>query len=295
MRPKEFTALIALLEDPDSEVYTAISNKLVSEGLSLIPLLENAWENSNNELLQKRIEDLLHSIQYNSTKDSLQVWVKSGYADLLQGAVLIAKYQYPDIELEVIDNQIDKIRIKVWQELNESLTPLEKVKVLNHIIYGVCGYSGNTANFFSPQNHFINNLLETKKGGPVMLAIFYSVVAQRLGLPVYGVSLPRNFLLAYKDRYKSSTDEEGKESSVLFYINPFNHGTVLGRKEIESFLEQNKILAKKEFFLPCSNRTAIQQLVASLMISYQKTNMVEKTHDLRVFLDILSAVQNETE
>ncbi len=288
MKPKEFTSLIALLEDPDQEVFNAISSKLVNEGLPLIPLLEKAWETSGNELLQSRIEELLHRIQFENTKKSLTSWVQSGSNDLLEGAVSLAKYQYPDIEYEVVENFIEKIQRKIWHELNESLTPLEKVKVVNHIVYDVYGYKGNTTNFFSPQNHFINQLLETKRGGPVLMAVFYIIIAQRLGLPIYGVSLPRNFLLAYKDKYRMVSAEDEKTAPVHFYINPFNNGVVLGRKEIEQFLDQNKIEHKQEYFIPCTNRTTVSQLVASLMVSFQKTNSHEKVNDLKVFLDILS-------
>ncbi len=288
MRPKEFAALVALLEDPDKEIYGAISEKLVLEGLPLIPLLEKAWENSSNELLQIRVENIIHQIQFQHAKENLSEWINSGCTDLLEGALSIAKYQYPDIEYEVIDSHINKIKKKVWLELNESLTALEKVKVLNHILYGVCGFSGNSTNFFAPQNHYINQVIESKKGGPVSISIFYSLIAQRLGLPIYGVSLPRNFLLAYEDRYQAPAGSENKTNSVLFYINPFNQGAVLGKKEIENFLAQNNITPKNEYFFPCSNRTAISQLVGSLMLSYQKLSQTTKVEDLKVFLDMLS-------
>jgi regulator of sirC expression with transglutaminase-like and TPR domain len=288
MRPKEFAALVALLEDPDNEIFQVISEKLINEGSTLIPLLEKAWESSTNELLQLRVEDIIHQIQFQKTKIGLASWVESGSVDLLEGAVCVAKYQYPDIEYDIIDNQINKIKKKVWLELNESLTALEKVKVLNHILFSVYGFSGNTTNFFAPQNHYINQLIENKKGGPVTLSIFYSLIAQKLGLPIYGVSLPRNFLLAYKDRYQSSSISELQNQSVLFYINPFNQGSVLGHKEIDQFLTQNNITPKDDYFLPCSNRTTISQLIGSLMISYQKLGNTDKIDDLKAFLDILA-------
>jgi regulator of sirC expression with transglutaminase-like and TPR domain len=287
MRPKEFAALVALLEDPDPQVYGSISSKLIAEGLSLIPLLENSWGNSTNSLLQTRIEDIIHQIQFQNTKRLLSSWVDNGSADLLRGALYVANYQYPDIEYDVIENNINKIKQKVWLELNKSLTPLEKVKVLNHVFYGVFGFSGNTANFFAPSNHFINQLIETKKGGPVLISIFYALVAQHLGLPIFPVSLPRNFLVAYKDRYYSKETSGPEGQSILFYINPFNQGSVIGRKEIGNFLSQNNITPKEEYFNPCSNRMAIVQLIGSLIVSYQKTGNVSKVNDLRVFMDLL--------
>jgi regulator of sirC expression with transglutaminase-like and TPR domain len=288
MRPREFAALVALLEDPDHEVYETISNKLVGEGIPLVPLLEKAWESSSNQILQRRVEDILHQIQFNTALNNLNQWIESGCIDMLEGIVSIAQYQYPDIEYEIIDNQLNKIKQKIWAELNESLTALEKIKVLNHILFKGCGYSGNADNFFAPNNHFINQLIDTKKGGPVLISIFYSLIAQRLGLPVYPVSLPRNFLVAYKDRYSNTNTEKSINHSILFYINPFNLGSVLGRKEIEQFLEQNNITPSDEYFVPCSNRVAVSQLTASLLISYQKTGKHQNVEDVKAFLDLLA-------
>ena len=287
MRPKEFAALVSLLEDPDQEVYKTISSKLVSEGVPLVPLLEQAWEVSKSEILQSRVEDILHKIQFNNARSNLADWVATGCSDLLAGIVYVAQYQFPDIEYEVIESYIQKLKQKVWHELNESLTALEKVKVLNHIFYGSYGFSGNADNFFAPQNHFINHLIETKKGGPVLISIFYSLVAQSLGLPIYPVSLPRNFLVAYNNRYGHTAGGGEVKQAILFYINPFNQGSVLARKDIEQFLSQNKITPKEEYFLPCTNRTAVSQLLGSLLMSFHKLGQPNKADDVKVLLDIL--------
>ena len=287
MRPKEFNALIALLEDPDNEVNRVVTDKIMHEGTRIVPLLEKVWEQSTNSFLQKKIEEIVNNIQFQSTKDNLNKWVAEGELNLLEGAVYIAKFQYPQLEIEAVEEQLEKIRKDVWLELNETLTALEKVKTLNHIFYGVHGFTGNTTNFFAPQNHYINQVIENKKGGPVALAICYSIVAQKLGLPIYGVSLPKNFLLAYKDRYSHQSQGNVTTESILFYINPFNKGAVLSRKEIENFLVQNKIEAKDEYFTPCKNSVTISQLIASLMIAYQKIGNSEKVSQLQFLLDIV--------
>lgn len=287
MQDNELNALIALLDDPDKEVYNAVSENLINHGLSIVTLLEKAWESSNNELTQRRIETLIHSIQLKSTIENLSKWIDSGSQDLLEGAFYLSLYQYPDIQFTAIEKSIEKIRKDVWLELNENLTALEKVKILNHIFYDVHGFTGNTSNFFAPQNQFINQVIESKKGGPITLAILYSTVAQKLGLPIYSVNLPKNFILAYKDRFKKSISENPKDS-VLFYINPFNKGAVLGRREIENFLSQQNLEHKDEFFLPCSNQTTVAQLISSLIYSYEKLGNHDKLHDLNLILKILS-------
>lgn len=287
MPAKELNALIALLDDPDEEVFNAVSESIVNHGSSIVNLLEKTWETSSNELIQRRIESIIHSIQLNSTIENLAKWVCSGANDLLEGAFYLSQYQYPEIQFSAIEKAVEKIRKDVWLELKENLTALEKVKILNHIFYDVHGFTGNMTNFFAPQNQFINQLVETKNGGPIVLSILYSTVAQKLGLPIYSVNLPKNFILAYKDRFKTSISDNPKDS-ILFYINPFNKGAVLGRREIEHFLDQQKIEYRDEFFLPCSNQVTIVQLITSLMYSYEKLGNRSKLDDLGLILKIVS-------
>ncbi len=287
MDAKELNALIALLDDPDKEIFNVISVNIINQGLAVVHLLEKAWENSSSELAQQRIESIIHSIQLNSTIENLTNWVSSGAQDLLQGAFYLSLYQYPDTEFVTIEKAIEKIRKDVWLELNENLTALEKVKILNHIIYDIHGFTSNTSNFFAPQNQFINQVLETKKGGPVTLAILYSTIAQRLGLPIYSVNLPKNFILAYKDRFKTSQADDPKDR-ILFYINPFNKGSVLGRREIELFLNQQNIEQNDEYYLPSSNRATIAQLIASLTYCFDKLGDQEKLHDLSLIMKIVA-------
>lgn len=287
MPDNELIALIALLDDPDKEVYNAVSENIINHGSSVVTLLEKAWEASSNELAQRRIESLIHSIQLNTTIENLTRWVNLGAIDLLEGAFYLALYQYPDLQFTTTEKAVEKIKKDVWLELTENLTALEKVKILNHIFYDVHGFTSNTANFFAPQNQFINQVIESKKGGPITLAILYSTVAQRLGLPIYTVNLPKNFILAYKDRFKATQSEDPRDN-ILFYINPFNKGAVLGRREIEHFLNQQNIEPKEEFFLPCSNKVTIAQLISSLNYSYEKLGNHEKMNDLNLIMKIFS-------
>lgn len=286
MEAKELNALIALLEDPDKEVFNAVSSKIVNEGRSVVHLLEHAWESSLNELVQLRIESLIHSIQLNTTIDNFSRWISSGAHNLLEGAFYLSAYQYPEADYNAIEKSIEKIRKDVWIELNENLTALEKVKIVNHIIYDIHGFTSNTTNFFAPQNSFINQVIETKKGGPITLAILYSVISQKLGLPIYAVNLPKNFILAFKDRFRTDESTNPKDS-ILFYINPFNRGAVLGRREIEHFLNQQSIEQKDDFFLPCTNQTTIYQLVSGLIYSYEKLGNQDKLNDLVTIQNIL--------
>lgn len=64
MQVKEISALIRLLEDPDETVFYHVKDKILSFGNEVIPLLESAWETSFEPLMQKRIENIIHQLQF---------------------------------------------------------------------------------------------------------------------------------------------------------------------------------------------------------------------------------------
>lgn len=283
MTDKEISALITLLDDPDKEIYQAISQTLMDKGVEIVPDLEKAWETSAVSSVQDRIEYIIQKIQLNHIHTSLTIWLNNGAVDLLEGAFIIAKYQYPDLGFYEVVNAIDKIKHDVWLEINDNLTALEKVRVINHIIFDIHKFVANNSNYYSPQNSYINQVLHSKKGNPISLSVVYAVISQKLGLPVYGVNLPKNFILAYKDEYHDlfpSGDE------VLFYINPFNKGAVLGRKEIDMFLKQQNINPDPSFYKPCTNIEIIQRIILNLIYSYEKLGYDNKVKDLNSLMKI---------
>lgn len=286
---KEISALIKLLEDPDSSVFESVSDNLMSQGTGIIPKLEEAWEYSLNEFLQQRIEDLIQNIQQSSTFDKLEKWKNKGALELLEGAFLVEKYQYPDLNFSSIEQKIEGISKAIWLELNKNLTALENTRVLNLIFYKTYKFSGNFTNLLAPQNNFIHQLLESKKGNPLSLGILYSSLAQRLGLPIYGVNLPRNFLLVYLDENKSiETYESDLDQHILFYINPFRRGTILNRTDIEHFLVSQNIKLKKSYFIPASNTRIIMRLIMNLVAAYEKLGYQEKVDNFNHLLKVFS-------
>ena len=276
MSNNELQALISLLDDPDDTIFDEIRGKLISFGDDIIPHLETAWESSFNNLLQNRIENIIHFLQFDTVKKELTTW-KNSERELIEGAIIVAKYQYPDLEEAEIKRFIKQLTQDVWLELNDNLTALEKIKVINRIIFDVHGFYGNTKNINSPKNSYINNVVERKKGNPITLGIIYLAVCNNLNVPMYGVDIPAHFILAYA--------EEPKD--VLFYLNIFNRGTIFGAHDIDKFLEQLKEEPKEEHYTPCSNLTIIKRLVQHLIYTYDNLGYIEKKEELEELYDLL--------
>ncbi len=290
MKANEVNALISLIDDPDEEVFREIRQQLISRGEEVVPTLESEWENNNYGLLfQTRVEEIIHEIQFKSVKDRLTEWYREGGHDLLEGVLLIAKYQYPDLNEEEVRNHVYRIQRDAWLEMNEQLTAFEKVKVINHILFETHGFSGNKTNYHAPQNSYINNVLETKKGTPLSLAIIYLLVAHYFSLPIYGVNLPHHFVLAYvaPEEVLRALGRKDPSDNVLFYINPFNQGGVFNKAEIDGFLEQLDVDKRKEFYHPCDNATIVRRTLNNLLFSYKKLAYPEKEEDIQSLLEAL--------
>lgn len=250
----------------------------------MVHFLESAWEQSLDSLLQERIENIVHKIQFSSVKEDLNLWYQSGAFDLLQGALVINRYQYPDLDEQKIILQIEEIKREIWMGLQYEMSSIEKIKLINHIFYNVYGFSGNTKNHHDPQNSYINQVLESKKGNQISLAIIYCTIAQKLDIPVYGVNLPQHFILGYIDESKREEHEFG----VLFYINAFNKGAIFGKHDVDQFLRQLNLDPLPGFYAPCSNVEIIRRIIRNLISAYENLGSKEKVEELKELQDILT-------
>ena len=285
MNKKDLQALIHLLDDPDNEVSDVVTGNLRKLGTEIIPDLETAWESSPDHYYQEKIENLIHDIQFSNIKHNLIAWKESGASDLMEGACWVARHQYPDLHTTEIKKIVDSIAKEIWLELSNKLTALEKVRIMNHIIFDVHKFSKNNKNIYSPRNSHINLVLESKKGNPVSLATVYILVAQKLKIPVYGVSLPKIFILAYVNEHVP-LKRKTSLPDVLFYINPYTRGAVLGKKEIDHYLAQQKLEPQRSYYIPCSNEIIIQRLLLNLALSYEKAGFTKKLKDIQELLKI---------
>lgn len=283
INPTEVNSLIRLLDDPDNEIYDHVHEKLLGYGSEVIAYLETAFEQAFDAVQQERIANLVHEIQFGSLKTDLQLWHQSGAFDLLQGILIINRYQYPDLDEQRVINQVESIKRDIWIQMMNEASPKEQIKLINHVLYNIYGFSGNTSNHLDPQNSYLSQVLETKKGNQISLAIIYSIIAQKLDIPVYGVNLPQHFILAYVDESMETNFEGG----ILFYINAFNKGFIFGRRDVDMFLKQLNLKFDKQFYEPCSNTDIIKRVIRNLISAYENLGSAEKVGELNELLGIL--------
>lgn len=276
MKDKELKALISLLDDEDTDILNHVEKKIISLGDTIIPFLESEWENNFNPVVQKRLEDLIHTLQFENLIERLAAWKRNGSKDLLEGMWLIATYQYPDLELSKLKKDLEQIYYEAWLEFREEAHPFDQIKILNSVIFSKLKFGANTKNFHSPGNSMINVVLENRKGNPITLCVIYLFVAQKLKLPVYGVNLPNLFILTYK------TDE------TQFYINAFNRGLIFSKEDIDNYISHLNLTPMDIFYQPCSNLDVIKRVLRNLIVSFEKIGDTIKLDEIKKLIDTIS-------
>ncbi len=274
MNEKEIKALVSLLDDTDEQIIIHVEEKISSLGSEIIPFLEEEWENNFNPEVQRRIEELIHMLQYEDLVQKLTFWLESGAVDLLEGMWLIATYQYPDLEYESLKANIEQIYYETWLEFKTGLHPYDQIKRINSILYGKLKFTSNTRNFHAPGNSMLNVAIESRKGNPVTLSVIYMLVAQKLKLPVYGVNLPNLFILTYKS------------NNIQFYINPFNRGLIFSKTDIDNYLMHLNLKPKDMFYQPCNNVEILKRVLRNLVISFEKLGDSVKENEVKKLLKL---------
>jgi regulator of sirC expression with transglutaminase-like and TPR domain len=278
---KELSALVSLIDEPNEEIFHSIRTKIAGYGTEAIPLLEDAWLNVLNEEYSRRIEELIDEIRLDDLYFELVNWSNFYSNDLIKVFMILSKYRYPDLDEDKYREKFDKLRRDVWLEINDHLTALEKVKVLNHIFYDIHHFRGMRQQKENIQAFCINEVMDSHRGNAISLGILYIAIAQKLNIPVFGVDLLKHFILVYMDdSITIKVAEKYTEDDVLFYINALNKGAVFTKREIKQYINQMDIQSKEEYFLPGTNIVLVKRFIEEMSSAYAQDKQFKKAEEV---------------
>lgn len=187
--------------------------------------------------------------------------------DLIRSALVIARTQYPNLEIEEYASRIESLARRV-AALSEDLERKGTLAALNHVLFEQTSLRGNREDYYDPRNSFLNDVLDRGLGIPITLSIIYMEVARRVGFPLSGVGMPGHFLLKHYGH-------DGQE--VL--IDCFNRGDILSRQDCQSRLNEiysGEMKLRPEFLHPMSRRQILTRMLNNLKTVYLSTRNFRK-------------------
>jgi hypothetical protein len=287
--PNEIKALFSLLDDPDEEVFFTVEKHIISYGDTIIPNLENLWENTLSEAVQERIELIIHRIHFEGLKKEILTWQK-GDQDLLHGSLLIAKFQYPELQAIKIIQEVEKMRRNLWLEMNNFITPIEQVKIFESILYNYYKLTSQEISYENCDDFMLHKVIERKKGNALSNGILYLILAEKLDLPIRFIRIPNQFVLGYfmeQSLFNQTYHEGNAAGHIKFFIDP-NSGIGFSHKDIDQYYTRVNIKPANNHFKPLSKTKVLCWLATEFANCFSKPELQYKKNELLELANLLS-------
>jgi regulator of sirC expression with transglutaminase-like and TPR domain len=134
-------------------------------------------------------------------------------------ALELAAIDTPGLEPEPWLDRLNELASQLGDRLRNFNDGRDFVETAQRYLFGELGFHGNEDDFFDPRNSCLDQVLERRVGIPITLSVMYMEIARRLAMPVFGISLPRHFVIQFDDGNYST------------YIDPFNGGRPISAEE----------------------------------------------------------------
>lgn len=283
-------ALLSLLDDRDELVYRSVKGKLLSMGQEVLPKLEEALFSAGTTELIVKIEDIISQIKREIVVEKMRQWISNENRSMLDGWLLISSIHHQGISKEKIEQGIHKIYMDAWLEISESMTSLEKVAVINHILFRINGFDVSTTDVPRVENIVIDNLLFSRKGDVFSLTMLYLLIARSLHLELLPIMLANKLLLVYEDPLATLLAFGSSGDKYLFYINVAHRGSVISPKEVQ-FLYDKSLKYSKGITSVENDLSLIIRLLKFMKIVYSDEGDIEKKLLTNDFLELIAGME----
>lgn len=267
----ELRALVALLDDPDHTVQSAVNDRLRTLGRKAFPYLRDAMR-SADESLRSRIADIMHELHFNDIENHWRSIMRMPNAELEYGAFLLALHRFPHLDINAYRARLDEMAAQIRPKV-EAASGVGKAFVLSTYVCNDLGFRGNNEFYSDPNNSYINCVIDSRRGIPVTLCTVFILLGQRLGIPVFGVNMPAHFLAKYKDDHHE----------VFFDI--FNGGNPIMKEQCIQFLLKAGIKPQAKYFQAANGQTILLRMICNLLAVSQNDKRTRFVQELGILME----------
>jgi len=171
---------------------------LATEEANVAELLE--LEAKSLESRAASVRRLASEIHVKKNLAELESVIQAETVDLLRGALLIAKLDNPDLEIEGYIQDVERHAKRVGSGVAADASEDDRLSALNRYLFDEQGFHGSRTDYDNRSNSYINEVLDDREGLPITLTVAYIEIARHLGLNVVGVGMPRHFLARHEPR-----------------------------------------------------------------------------------------------
>ncbi len=275
-------ALIRLLGDPDEKVARTVRKHFFDMGSDALPLLRRAGDDPN-PLIRERARGIVQEVQHRTVDATFQAFAARpdealDLEDLEEGAFLIARTEHPDLDIPAYRRRLDEMAVAIGRRLpnrEAGRDPEAVVQTVSDSLFVEEGFSGNTEQYYDPDNSYLNRVLDRKTGIPITLSLLYILLGRRLGLPFEGVGMPSHFIVKYE------------APGARLFLDPFSGGRLLTIEECNRFLVNAGYGLKEEYLAAARPREVLSRMIRNLVFIYTRLADPSRIARLTRYLDLM--------
>lgn len=258
----------ALTEEQRQEFDNALADladkrKVEPAGSSLRALRD--WGPAAPDLLEQQARELerqatlyrqaADEVRLQKVLGQLEELVSANEFDLLRGALLVAKLDDADLDLEAYLRQVDRMAEEIRAELAEDSPAEDRMQALNRYLFEENGFHGSRHDYYHPANSYLNRVIDDREGIPITLSVLYLELGKRLELDMEGVGLPGHFIVRWKE-------SESRQS----LIDVFDGASVIDRDQASELVRTRGGNRLRESHLQAvSSRDILKRMLGNLI------------------------------
>ena len=188
---------------------------------------------------------------------------------------------------------IGPLQKSIWIELNNNLTALEKVRIINHLLFEKNAISFKSSLEAKAIDFFIPTLMNNSEGHPLAITILILLLARELGLTIFKVSHGDIPALVYLDlpNFLSTNPKRLNEYEILFYISLDHHIDVFGKKQFSEYIDHLHITDNQDLKV-VQDVQLIRIVLLKLKLLYEEENNELKFSQISQLLHVCNNSMN---
>jgi len=216
-------------------------------------LRERAAELERAAARLRRLADLAHQAEVRGEIVKALAGDES-QADLLRAALLVARLDNEELDIEPYVQEIDRMAARIRESLPADADRAARHAALNRQMFETDGFRGSRGDYYHKSNSYLNEVIDDREGLPITLAVVYLELGRRLDLQFEGVGLPSHFVVA-------SVSEQGERQ----LLDLFEGAKVISREEAAQLVRRNTgIELRDEHLAAVSKRAIVTRMLFNL-------------------------------
>lgn len=265
-------AIARLLRDNDPATVSLVKEQLIERGSDGVASLRDLLA-LDDEGVTAHVREVIEKIETVEAQDDMLLCAHlfPEHGDIEAAWWLLTLCFEPDAPIAQLQRKLDEWGRRLRVLVAQAGSARERLQALTTFMAEDLGFRGNEEEYYDPKNSLLSDVLETRRGIPISLAMLYLIIGRHAHMQIDGINLPGHFIARYE--------------RILF--DPFHEGRILSRPDCEAILARQGLKTESSYFAPASPRIVLMRMLANLLFIFERAGEERKHGMVKGWLQAL--------